>query len=241
MDNFEILEGKFTRQRIRELRVNPIRGSFDIPHLKAINRYIFQDMPLISDEAAFIYTPGEFRPEVKDKNKDWIKRRMLKSIRRFSYAAYSPMDAESIAELEKILSGAIPERLGSLEKQDFVKTLAKLYGDLDYIHPFRDGNSRTLREFTRTLAAESGYVLDWAKLNTGPQSPDLLYIARDRAVGLRAIDRVRDESSKREIYFTLDTYENNPSLEALLDTAVTKMLIKSHTNEASVSLKKRRH
>ena len=31
---------------------------------------------------------------------------------------------------------------------------------MNYLHPFREGNGRTQREFVRTLALEKGYVLN---------------------------------------------------------------------------------
>ena len=35
-------------------------------------------------------------------------------------------------------------------------------GELNAIHPFRDGNGRTQREFIRQLAVWNGYALDWS-------------------------------------------------------------------------------
>ena len=39
------------------------------------------------------------------------------------------------------------------------KALAKILCDLNYMHPFREGNGRTQREFIRQLAAIKGYDL----------------------------------------------------------------------------------
>jgi fido (protein-threonine AMPylation protein) len=36
--------------------------------------------------------------------------------------------------------------------------------ELNAIHPFRDGNGRTQREFIRQLAARHGYFLDWSSI-----------------------------------------------------------------------------
>jgi cell filamentation protein len=57
--------------------------------------------------------------------------------------------------------------------------LAYYYGDLDAIHAFREGNSRTLRAFTADLAQAAGYRLVWAKVGEQRQQ---LYHARDVAV-----------------------------------------------------------
>lgn len=56
--NFDCYERIYVEQRLIELRDEPIRGSFDIAHLKEVNRYLFQDMPDISEVAAKIYHPG---------------------------------------------------------------------------------------------------------------------------------------------------------------------------------------
>lgn len=46
-------EADLTRYRIAELKDKPIVGNFDATHLKAINRYILQDIPS--------YFCGEYR------------------------------------------------------------------------------------------------------------------------------------------------------------------------------------
>ena len=43
-DKLHIVERKLTILRLLELLDNPIKGSFDLKHLKAIHGYIFQDI-----------------------------------------------------------------------------------------------------------------------------------------------------------------------------------------------------
>jgi cell filamentation protein len=43
-EQLERFEARRTHQRIAELIDNPLSGVFDIAHLKAIHRYIFQDL-----------------------------------------------------------------------------------------------------------------------------------------------------------------------------------------------------
>ena len=38
-------EGALAANRIRELAENPLRGNFDVDHLRAVHAYIFQDLP----------------------------------------------------------------------------------------------------------------------------------------------------------------------------------------------------
>jgi cell filamentation protein len=37
-------------------------------------------------------------------------------------------------------------------------------GELNAIHPFREGNGRTQREFIAQLAVRNGYALDWTRI-----------------------------------------------------------------------------
>ena len=64
---------------------------------------------------------------------------------------------------------------------------------ISIIHPFSEGNSRTLRSFTRQLAEQTGHELDWNITNANAVTRDALYKARDNEVLRRtypAIDAV---------------------------------------------------
>lgn len=54
------------------------------------------------------------------------------------------------------------EYLKNLPKENFVKRLAYFYDQLNYIHPFREGNGRTQRVFWNRIAKDAGYELDWS-------------------------------------------------------------------------------
>lgn len=40
-------------------------------------------------------------------------------------------------------------------------------GELNAVHPFRDGNGRTQRELVRQLAAHNGDEIDWTRVSRG--------------------------------------------------------------------------
>jgi cell filamentation protein len=44
---------------------------------------------------------------------------------------------------------------------EFVKHLAYFYDQLNYIHPFREGNGRTQRVFWNRVAQDAGYEIGW--------------------------------------------------------------------------------
>ncbi|MDK2899117.1 MAG: cell filamentation protein [Patescibacteria group bacterium] len=52
--------------------------------------------------------------------------------------------------------------LKDLSVEVFIKRLAYYYDQLNYIHPFREGNGRTQRVFWTRLARDAGYNIDWS-------------------------------------------------------------------------------
>lgn len=215
-DQRQALEADYTFQRLVELRVDPVKGSFDAAHLREINRRIFQDLPGLGFDQV---TPGEYRPQVPPGN-DWIKTRRLETVEVRPSVAYSAMDTEARNRLEEVLKRADPAVLSKLSPQEFTSSIGRLYTALDYIHPFPDGNSRTLREFTRQLAEESGYSIDWERFNQTPAGRDILYIARDISVNKLALPHVIHEDTKRSVVFTMDQFDGNRDLPDLLRDAV---------------------
>ena len=103
------------------------------------------------------------------------------------------------------------------------ETLAQTYARLDYLHPFREGNSRTLRTFTEQLARENGHRLDWGTTNVTPRSRDALYVARDMAViqlrypGLTADKMMSvDDRQEYEMAFQLHRYRWHDPLQEII-------------------------
>ena len=210
------VEGLYTAHRIFELNLVPVIGNFDATHLKEINRRIFQDLPGAGFDDV---TPGEFRSPVPD-GKDWMKNRGLSTVEGNFFVAYSRMDEAAQTRLEKVLENAKPNKLRSLKIEEFTASLGKLYAELDYLHPFSDGNSRTLRTFTKQLANDSGYELDWERFDRSPAGRDLLYIARDRSVNALAMPHVQHEQNMRKLIYTRDRLDGNRALPELLLDAV---------------------
>ena len=215
-DQREQIEADYTFKRVVELELDPVRGNFDVAHLKEINRRIFQDLPGAGFDDV---TPGEFRPPVPE-GKDWMKNRGLSTVEGVFYVAYSRMDEAAQGRLEKTLEGAKPDKLRGLKTAEFTASIANLYADLDYVHPFSDGNSRTLRTFTKQLANEAGYELDWERFGRSAADRDLLYIARDRSVNELAKPHIQHEQSMRKIIHSVDRLEGNRDLPNLLRDAV---------------------
>lgn len=53
------------------------------------------------------------------------------------------------------------EGLETISKEKLAKLLAKHMANLNVLHPFREGNGRTTREYVRQIAYYFGYILDF--------------------------------------------------------------------------------
>jgi cell filamentation protein len=211
------IEGRFTEARILELKFKPVSGSFDIAHLKEINRRIFQDLPRIAGFEGV--TPGRFRPPVPE-GKEWMKQRGLSTMDGPFFVAYSRMDEAAQARLDQALAGAKPAELRALDIEDFTRRIGRLYAELDHAHPFPDGNSRTLRTFISQLARDAGYEIEWDGFARSPAGRDLLYIARDLSVNEIAMPLVRHPDTLKKIIHTRGRLEGHRALPELLRDAV---------------------
>lgn len=188
----EVREGALVFARIRELHENPIQGNFNLPHLLAVHGYIFQDLPH--------HQPGI----VRDNTGPWIKMRALEGVPGVYEVNYMPEKVE--ARITSVLSDfGGPDALKGLSTEVAASKLARLYGDLDHAHGFYEGNSRTLREFTRELTLAAGFTLDWTGSNVTRESRNFLYAARDIEVISRAFPGLTSETANtpQEHYSTL--------------------------------------
>ena len=56
------------------------------------------------------------------------------------------------------------DHLKRLDADAFALRAGHYLGEINAVHPFREGNGRTQREFIRTLALHAGHRLTWAGL-----------------------------------------------------------------------------
>lgn len=131
-------ERKITMLRISDLIDVPIEGNFDLKHFKEIHKYIFQD---IYDWA------GEFRTV------DIAKGNMFCKVQ-FIYI-----------QAEEIFKKINLQSLESINYDEFISKIAYYFSEINALHPFREGNGRTQREFIRELALKCGYKIDFSKIS----------------------------------------------------------------------------
>lgn len=71
-----------------------------------------------------------------------------------------------IPEAEKLFS-----RLSALnyfidlDREDLISNVAELYGDMNMIHPFRDGNGRAQRILFEHIVINSGFEISWGNID----------------------------------------------------------------------------
>lgn len=132
-------EARITAAKLLALRQKGITGNFDKNHFANIHRYIFEDIYPFA---------GKFRNE-----------NIAKGYFRFAEWEYIE------EELEKLLLKLKNENyLKEKSKEELVRALAYYMSELNVLHPFREGNGRTIREFIRQLALKNGYTLNLKKV-----------------------------------------------------------------------------
>lgn len=132
-------ERRLTMLRISDLIDNPIKGEFDLKHLQTIHKYIFQD---IYDWA------GEIRTV------DIAKQNM------FCKVQYINEQASIIFESLKRENFLI-----DLRRDEMVTKISYYFSEINALHPFREGNGRSQREFIREAALSCNYRIDFRKVD----------------------------------------------------------------------------
>ncbi len=119
-----------------ELDAHPIGGHHDLAHLQAIHHHLFQDM-------------YDWAGQVRTVN-------IVKGNTPFAYAhALIPAATDLFDQLAR------ENRLEGLDHPTFVDRAAYYLGELNALHPFRDGNGRTQQTFIADLASRGGWHIDW--------------------------------------------------------------------------------
>ena len=132
-------ESRIVATKSFELRKNEMIGNFDVEHFIKIHKFLFEDIYPFA---------GKFRTENIAKGY-------------FSFAEWEYIDTELRKLLEKLHKSNL---LRNDTRAELVKDLAYYLAELNVLHPFREGNGRTIREFIRELAYKNGYLLDLQKV-----------------------------------------------------------------------------
>lgn len=135
-ERLELLEGTLVSARAYELALDPEAGSFDLAHLQRFHRRLFQD----------VYEwAGQLRIVEITKGSTIFARR--DAIERAAATLFEQLGHE--------------HHLRGLDPMLFSARAGYFLGEINVLHPFRDGNGRTQRAFVGQLAEVSGYRINW--------------------------------------------------------------------------------
>lgn len=129
-----------TSNRIMELEDTPIWGKFNLKHLQDIHKYIFKDV---------YFFAGQIRNVDISKGFHFAHHRFIQTE---AYNLFQDLKNENY--------------LQGLNLNDFSERAAHYMAEINVLHPFREGNGRSQREFIRTLGINAGYEIQWSKVDT---------------------------------------------------------------------------
>jgi cell filamentation protein len=132
-------EADVTRARMIELDSQPLPGRWDLEHLQRIHRHIFQD----------VYP--------------WAGMLRTVDISKDGHLFARPQFLVPAAH-QTFVRLADHAYLRGLDHERFVAAAAELLGDINALHPFREGNGRAQRAYLAGLAQTAGWRIAWERL-----------------------------------------------------------------------------
>ena len=115
-------------------------GDFDLDHLKAIHRHLFQDVYAWAGEVRTV--------EIAKDESRFQPRRFI---------------AAGMADVHRRIVAAGYFR-GS-ESDGFAERAGPVLGDVNHVHPFREGNGRAQLQYLKQLTACAGHAIDLTRID----------------------------------------------------------------------------
>ena len=127
------VESSAVTRRLKELYENPIKIK-GVESLFEIHKLLFQDM--------YSWAGKKRNVEISKDGKQFFPTTHFDNAFRF---------------IDSLISDF--KRIPKENKKQIAQKLAEILDNVNYLHPFREGNGRTQREFLRLLALEKGLTL----------------------------------------------------------------------------------
>lgn len=148
-------ESDLTTGRTVQVQANDlVVHSRDLAELRSIHRHLFQD----------IY--------------GWAGEIRTIDMRRGAGQFFAPVAGIDTNAFHVFAALRECEYLQNLGQQRFVQELARFYDDLNFVHPFRDGNGRVQRLFWSRVSYQAGWILDWRPIH-GDLLDEVSRVARE--------------------------------------------------------------
>jgi cell filamentation protein len=140
---FKQAEQRIVSEKTAVIINEGLPDKFNFDYLLHIHKILFED---IYDFAGQIRTVDVVKPN---------------SSAPFAYSKFINSESKRIFD-------AINDKkyLINLNKSKFILEIAELSAELNALHPFRDGNGRTIRLFLIMLADNAGYLLDYSQVSS---------------------------------------------------------------------------
>lgn len=137
-DQAELDRAEATLALVRSLELvkQPVEGKYDLAHLQEIHARLFGD---VYDWAGRIRTVDISKGDTRFAN--------FQQIETYAPEIFKPLHREQL--------------LQSLDIDTFCHRAGHYLGELNVLHPFREGNGRSIREFVGQVARGAGYAIDW--------------------------------------------------------------------------------
>lgn len=138
-DALDHTESSLSCIRSNELFRTPVPGMFDLGHLQKIHKKLFGDV---------YQWAGQLRTlDISKGNTKFAHHGHLEK--------YAPQITNQLSR---------EQNLRGLDAEQFSRRAGYYMGELNVLHPFREGNGRTLREFIVQIAREAGYNIEWHRI-----------------------------------------------------------------------------
>jgi cell filamentation protein len=133
-------EAQASTLRLAQLAALRLEGTYDLTHLQGFHRFVFQDIYAWAGELRRVplAKPGSM------------------------FALPEHIEGYATSVLRQL---AQEQHLRGLSREQFVERLTYYYAEINAAHPFREGNGRAERAFSRQLALDAGHPLSWESLD----------------------------------------------------------------------------
>lgn len=176
----DLIEASFVTIRTWELERTSFDKTFDLQHLKAIHKHLFQDIYEWAGEIRLIdlgkgdtvFLPRSF---IEPSSKDTFDRLKEKNY------------------------------LKGMDANDFSKNAGYYLGVINDLHPFREGNGRTQREFINQLAHHNNYHIEWKNISKKQMNDASIEACKGQTKGLTTL--IRENLIDRDCLLAIDQGE----------------------------------
>lgn len=134
------VEAQITFAKAVMLEETPIDDDFGFEHFKKIHEFLLCDLYEWAGQVRTV--------DISKKRTKFLDAASIESIGTKCFA--------------KVKDGYFE----NLSFDEFVKRIAEFYNDVNYIHPFREGNGRTQRIYFTQLIRHYGYDINFADVDT---------------------------------------------------------------------------